>query len=233
MYLIFYQILGRALGGKIGRAISGWDIGVRTVELSPSSELFASLKMPKLLSIIECHQDEVWELPPGAEVMAWSKKTGIEMFRYGDHMMGIQGHPECTNDILLHLVDCLLDGNLIMESYAAEVKASMNGQEPDKEAWKKLCISFLKALRRWANSVQHEERVQFCFGPSRGEKSVTQGSNPVDENLTRAPLFPNRDTEKYPSIRAPNWKRQARGAKKDLALAPCDADHKKRKMGDG
>ncbi|KAL6964211.1 glucosinolate gamma-glutamyl hydrolase [Sarracenia purpurea var. burkii] len=141
-----HQILGRALGGKIGRAISGWDIGVRTVQLSPSSELFASLKMPKLLSIIECHQDEVWELPPRAEVMAWSKKTGIEMFRYAEHMMGIQGHPEYTNDILLHLVDRLLDRNLIMESYAAEVKASMNGQEPDREAWKKLCISFLKGI---------------------------------------------------------------------------------------
>ena len=48
-----------------------------------------------------------------AEVMAWSEKTGIEMFRYGDHIMGIQGHPEYTKDILLHLIDRLLQLDLI------------------------------------------------------------------------------------------------------------------------
>ncbi|KAK3009274.1 hypothetical protein RJ639_014317, partial [Escallonia herrerae] len=139
-----HQILGRALGGKTGRAISGWDIGVRTVHLSPSSKLLGSLTMPSLMSVIECHQDEVRELPPKAEVMAWSKKTGIEMFRYGDHIMGIQGHPEYTKDILLHLIDRLLQRNFITETYANEVKASADAQEPDREAWKKLCTSFIK-----------------------------------------------------------------------------------------
>ncbi|KAL7199738.1 hypothetical protein ACSBR2_021944 [Camellia fascicularis] len=139
-----HQILSRALGAKTGRSITGWDIGVRTVHLSQSSKLFASLKMPKLLSIIECHQDEVRELPPKAEVIAWSNKTGIEMFRYGDHMMGIQGHPEYTKDILLHLTDRLLNCNLILESFADEVRANVEASEPDMEAWKKLCISFLK-----------------------------------------------------------------------------------------
>ncbi|KAK2983182.1 hypothetical protein RJ640_018527, partial [Escallonia rubra] len=139
-----HQILGRALGGKTGRAVSGWDIGVTTVHLSPSSKLLGSLTMPSLMSVIECHQDEVRELPPKAEVMAWSKKTGIEMFRYGDHMMGIQGHPEYTKDILLHLIDRLLLRNFITETYASEVKASVDAQEPDREAWKKLCTSFIK-----------------------------------------------------------------------------------------
>jgi len=125
---------------------------------------------------------QVRELPPKAEVIAWSDKTGIEMFRYGDHIMGIQGHPEYTKDILLHLIDRLLQLDMIMvcppsdqlsslgsaiewsrllvkslnilinihpyiymqESYAEEVKAKVGALEPDREAWKKLCISFLK-----------------------------------------------------------------------------------------
>lgn len=55
------EILGRALGGKIGRAKSGWDIGVTTVHLSPSSSkaLDSSLKIPAILSLIEYHRDEV------------------------------------------------------------------------------------------------------------------------------------------------------------------------------
>lgn len=85
------QILGRALGGKTGRAGSGWDIGFRTVHLSSSSSsnFFSTLKLPARLSIIECHRDEVRELPPKAEIIGWSEKTGIEMFKYGDHMMEI------------------------------------------------------------------------------------------------------------------------------------------------
>lgn len=57
------------------------------------------------------------ELPAKAEVIAWSNKTGIEMFKYGDHMMGIQGHPEYTKDILLHLIDRLLQRNFIEVYY--------------------------------------------------------------------------------------------------------------------
>ncbi|XP_059654644.1 gamma-glutamyl peptidase 5-like [Cornus florida] len=137
-------ILSRALGGKIGRNTSGWDIGVTTVHLSSSSKLFTSLKVPALLPVIECHRDEVWELPPKAEVIGWSEKTGVEMFRYGDHIMGIQGHPEYTKDILLHLIDRLLQRNFITGAFADEMKARVEKHEPDREAWKKLCISFLK-----------------------------------------------------------------------------------------
>lgn len=54
------QILSRALGGKTGRAISGWDIGVTTIHLSSStSKFFSSLEIPTTLPIIECHRDEV------------------------------------------------------------------------------------------------------------------------------------------------------------------------------
>ncbi|KAK6135469.1 hypothetical protein DH2020_030794 [Rehmannia glutinosa] len=138
-----HQILGRALGGKIGRARAGWDIGITKVHLHPS-QIFTSLKMPDVLSVIECHRDEVWELPPKAEVLAWSNKTGVEMFKYGDHMMGIQGHPEYTKDILLHLIDRLFNRDLIEESTAKEAKTKLEASEPDKEAWKKLCTGFLK-----------------------------------------------------------------------------------------
>lgn len=141
-----HQVLGRSLGAKIGRSLKGWDIGVTTVHLlsSSSSKLFSSLKMPAVLPVIECHRDEVWELPAKAEVIAWSDRTGIEMFKYGDHMMGIQGHPEYTKDILLHLIDRLLQRNFIVDSIAEEARARVEELEPDREMWKKVCINFLK-----------------------------------------------------------------------------------------
>ncbi|KAF4381085.1 hypothetical protein F8388_012007 [Cannabis sativa] len=142
-----HQILSRALGGKSGRSMTGWDIGIRTVHFSASSsssKLFQSLKTPPLLSIYEIHRDEVWELPPKAELIAWSDKTGVEMFRYGDHMMGIQGHPEYTKDILLHLIDRLVKLDFIEDSESEELKAKLDEHEPDREALRRLCTSFLK-----------------------------------------------------------------------------------------
>lgn len=46
-------------------------------------------------------------------MIAKSDKTGIEMFRYGDHIMGIQGHPEYSKDILLNIIDRLIQRNFI------------------------------------------------------------------------------------------------------------------------
>ncbi|VFQ68420.1 unnamed protein product [Cuscuta campestris] len=148
-----HQILGRAIGGKTGRNTNGWDIGVTTVHLAPS-KLFTSLKMPPYLDVFEFHQDEIQELPAKAEIMAWSHKTGIEMFKYGDHMMGIQGHPEYTMDIVLHLIDRLSKRNLIQAETAAGAKAKVEKEKvgryeeeddgPSKAAWRKICITFLK-----------------------------------------------------------------------------------------
>ncbi|XP_057248075.1 gamma-glutamyl peptidase 5 isoform X2 [Beta vulgaris subsp. vulgaris] len=97
----------------------------------------------KVLGI--CFGHQVLELPPQVEVIGRSNKTSVEMFRYGEHMMGIQGHPEYNKDILLHLIDRLLQKNFIVDTYANELRAKfMESRDPDKEAWRKLCVNFLK-----------------------------------------------------------------------------------------
>ncbi|KAK2374960.1 gamma-glutamyl peptidase [Trifolium repens] len=138
------KILGRALGGKVGPSPTGWDIGVRSITLS-SHACPSSLDLPTKLSIIQCHRDEVQELPTKADIIAKSDKTGIEMFKYDDHIMGIQGHPEYSKDLLLHLIDRLIQKNFIMEAIDVGAREGAVMLEPDTNAWKRLCISFLKS----------------------------------------------------------------------------------------
>lgn len=57
--------------------------------------------------------DQVWEVPLGAEVIAFSDKTGVEVFHMGEHILGIQGHPEYNKDILYDLTDRLLSNGSI------------------------------------------------------------------------------------------------------------------------
>lgn len=66
--------------------------------------------MNKHLQLVRTHDfaDQVSELPPGAELLASSEQTGIEMYSVGEHTLAIQGHPEFLDDV----VDDLLEGRL-------------------------------------------------------------------------------------------------------------------------
>ncbi|GAV77696.1 GATase domain-containing protein [Cephalotus follicularis] len=147
-----HQVLCRSLGGKVGKACTGWDIGLRRVkivkDLTPPCSFLDDLgEIPPSLSIIECHQDEVWEVPSGAEVIAFSDKTGVEMFSIGDHILGIQGHPEYTKDILYNLIDRLLNNDCIKSDFADSAKFGLEIAEPDRKCWEKICRNFLKGRR--------------------------------------------------------------------------------------
>ncbi|XP_043710802.1 gamma-glutamyl peptidase 5-like [Telopea speciosissima] len=145
-----HQVLCRALGGKIGRAYGGWDIGLREVRiienLPPSASTFfhGFKEIPPTLKVIECHRDEVWEVPVGADVIASSDQTRVEMFTLGNNILGIQGHPEYTKDILYYLIDCHTNYNYIEKGFSKNAKSRLEMAEPDRKSWEKICKSFLK-----------------------------------------------------------------------------------------
>ncbi|KAJ4963835.1 hypothetical protein NE237_023774 [Protea cynaroides] len=144
-----HQVLCRALGGKVDKACGGWDLGlrkVRMVEDLPSCGFFDGLQeIPSSLTIIECHQDEVKEVPMGAKVIAFSDQTGVEMFILSHHILGIQGHPEYTTDILSSIIDRLSKSNSIEKEFSELVKSRLEIAEPDRKFWLKICKNFLKS----------------------------------------------------------------------------------------
>ncbi|KAK4479451.1 hypothetical protein RD792_014965 [Penstemon davidsonii] len=143
-----HQVLCRALGGKVAKSSSGWDIGVRKVSLTEDFYSYGYSdefdEIPPTLSIIECHQDKVYEVPMGAKVVAHSDKTEVEMFTFGDHILGIQGHPEYSKDILDNLIDRLLSNNSIEIDFAEEAKLQLLKAEPDRKYLENICRQFLK-----------------------------------------------------------------------------------------
>ncbi|KAK6942344.1 Glutamine amidotransferase [Dillenia turbinata] len=110
-----HQILCRSLGGRVDKSGTGWDLGVR----------------------------KVWDVPSGAMVIASSDKTKVEMFVFGDHILGIQGHPEYSKDILCDVIDRLVKNNSIepfqfstlfpsmQRNHAENVKSRLPEVEPD------------------------------------------------------------------------------------------------------
>lgn len=135
-----HQALCAALGGKVGRATGGWVVGVKEVTFLEEGIVSRRKSAP----IIEVHQDEVWEVPPGGKVLAYSDKTRVEMFAVGDNALGIQGHPEYTNDILLNLINRLVSTSTIDGCVGDDARRTVQGGEPDREFWTALCKGFLR-----------------------------------------------------------------------------------------
>ncbi|KAJ4799002.1 hypothetical protein LUZ62_050248 [Rhynchospora pubera] len=143
-----HQVLSRAHGGKVGKAKLGWDIGIRRVNFVNALEtlkLFEPFQEePHSASIIEVHQDEVRMVPRRAKVLAYSDHTRVEVFAIGNHILGFQGHPEYTKDILNNLVDRLVNNASITRKFGDEAKKRIDESEIDREFWLKICKTFLK-----------------------------------------------------------------------------------------
>lgn len=142
-----HQVICRALGGKTGRGVQGWQLGLKKIEFTDAmySKPYA-LKLPSSLSIIKLHQDEVYELPPGGKVLASSANICIEMFGMGNQVLGIQGHPEFQEDMALDLLDNYLDKwctNISVEK-SDEARLSLNQGKVDREILHQICKSFLQ-----------------------------------------------------------------------------------------
>ncbi|KAH7297585.1 hypothetical protein KP509_25G002500 [Ceratopteris richardii] len=152
-----HQVISRALGGKTGRAINGWELGLKKIVLSnPAYPKPYIRQLPSSLSIIEVHQDEVYELPPGGEILASSDKTSVEMYAIGNQVLGVQGHPEFTKDITANIIDTYLEKHNLSDDFIARAKLTLREGEADREIFAQLCKSFLKATPCQVHPLDYE-----------------------------------------------------------------------------
>ena len=98
-----HQILAHSLGGRSEKSQKGWGLGLKefniyekkdwmTVDLSQSSLHFV-------------HQDQVVQLPLGAELLGGNEFCPNLFFTIEDQVLGIQGHPEFTGEIMHEILD--------------------------------------------------------------------------------------------------------------------------------
>ncbi len=96
-----HQLLGRALGAKVGRHPGGYELGnvdVNLTDAGATCPLFSDL--PRQLDVIESHQDAVLEVPTGARLLATGSHTRVQAFDFAGHLLGVQFHPEMDPAVL-------------------------------------------------------------------------------------------------------------------------------------
>ncbi|KAF3035215.1 hypothetical protein E8E12_003521 [Didymella heteroderae] len=86
-----HQILGRALGARVGRSDNGWEIAVLPVELTAKGkEVFQQ----DTLAIHQMHKDIVFEYPEGVEPLGGSPRCLTQGMYQKNRLISVQGHPE-------------------------------------------------------------------------------------------------------------------------------------------
>lgn len=87
-----HQLLANVLNGRAETSDRGWGVGMsfnQVVAKKPWMEPY----QPSL-DLVVSHQDQITELPEGAEVLASSAFCPYYLLQYGDNLMTVQGHPE-------------------------------------------------------------------------------------------------------------------------------------------
>jgi GMP synthase-like glutamine amidotransferase len=95
------QLLAQALGGRVGRAAAGPELGAQLVakrDIAADDPLFAAV--PFLPDVYQWHRDEILALPDGAVHLAASPRVTFQAFRVGDRAWGLQFHIECGEEML-------------------------------------------------------------------------------------------------------------------------------------
>jgi GMP synthase-like glutamine amidotransferase len=89
-----HQMLAHAMGGEVAKAKQGWGVGVLPLEIL-KKESWMEPPMQEV-RIQHMHQDQVQKLPENSVLLGRSAHCEVGMFRIGETMLGIEGHPEFT-----------------------------------------------------------------------------------------------------------------------------------------
>ena len=98
-----HQLIALCLGAKVVRAEQGWGVGRMTYQwLAPDWQQTQGRQQVALLA---SHQDQVFELPAGARLLASSAFCPVAAFAYGEHVFCVQPHPEFVEDYSAFLLN--------------------------------------------------------------------------------------------------------------------------------
>jgi len=134
-----HQLIALCLGAPVGRAPQGWGTGRMTYDWHrpdlPHSEDRTEI------SLLASHQDQVFELPPGATLVASNDFCPVASFTVGNEVFCIQPHPEFSEDVSAYLLDKRRH-LLGEEKYLTSVQSLEHGHEGEHIG--RMVVAFLQ-----------------------------------------------------------------------------------------
>ena len=144
-----HQLAAVALGGDVGRAPGGQQIGVLDVgwtEASYDDRLVGALD--RRGRAVQWNNDVVSRLPDGAVVLARTPDGVLQAARFTDSVWGVQWHPEAGEEIIRPWAendrDDAVERGVDVDAYADDVAAA---RDELRATWRGLAVGFVAICR--------------------------------------------------------------------------------------
>jgi GMP synthase-like glutamine amidotransferase len=139
-----HQLIAQALGGRVVKFDGGWALGRQSYRFEGAGEI----------ALNAWHQDQVVELPEGAERVATSPFCENAALVYGDRAFTVQAHPEFSNAVIADLVR-LRRGTASYPDDLMEAAAGHLGDIPDSAGLGARIAAFFHAQDQSAARQAH------------------------------------------------------------------------------
>lgn len=137
-----HQIIAQALGGHVEKSAKGWGLGLKPFAVTGNKSWMN--EPVTACSLYFVHQDQVLDLPPQAEHLAGNEFCPNVMYAIGEQVLGVQGHPEFTPEIMEGILASRSDALKATEVFQTAVTSLANGR-PDNSRFAHWIVNFLQA----------------------------------------------------------------------------------------
>jgi len=141
-----HQVIASALGGRVVKSDKGWGVGHHDYSVVDTRPWMTA--SAETLSLNAVHQDQVVDLPDGAEVLARSPFCENAVLAYGDSVLTMQPHPEFNDSFKRDLMDERLKG-LVPDDRMSGAYATLD-REMTTDIAATWIVDFLKHAREAA-----------------------------------------------------------------------------------
>lgn len=117
-----HQLIAQALGGRVEVSDKGWGVGVHAYDVKPGLGFPDDVRTVAMQAF---HQDQIVELPPGAQIVASSDFCPAAIVQYGTQIRTVQAHPEFTAEFTRHLLGARR-GQAVPEAVADRAEATLD-----------------------------------------------------------------------------------------------------------
>jgi GMP synthase (glutamine-hydrolysing) len=126
-----HQIIAQALGGRVEKFQDGWSVGRVEYDMAGQN-----------LALNAWHQDQVVEVPKGAQVVGSSPFCAVAALAYGDQIWSMQPHPEFESRTIEGLIEH--KGANVQSDRVAEAKSQLHASNNNLDIGAQMAAFFTK-----------------------------------------------------------------------------------------
>jgi GMP synthase-like glutamine amidotransferase len=134
-----HQLIALCMGAQVGRAPQGWGAGRMTYDWHRPDLPLSDLRTE--IALLASHQDQVFELPKGAQLVASSDFCPVAAFTVGSEVFCVQPHPEFEVGLSAKLIE-RRRAMLGEEKYTTSRQSLEHGHEGEHIA--RMVVEFLE-----------------------------------------------------------------------------------------